>query len=103
MIAAAGKNGGVHLGREPKNITLWDIYHAVELNDVKEIFNMYEGNDCCPVGRNFYQILHPHMVSAANAMKADMEQVTLETLMAELKERLKNSPIGNCTGDSAQI
>lgn len=97
LTASAGKNGGVNLIEKPENITLWDIYQAVEMDDAEKIFNMYEGSASCPVGRNFYQILHPHMVSAANAMKADMSRVTLETLITELKELLENSPVKNCT------
>lgn len=85
LVASAGKNGGVHLAREPKDITLWDIYQAVETNNVEEIFKIYEGNDTCPVGKNFYQVLYPHMASAVEAMKASMEQVTLETLIDELR------------------
>ncbi|MCD8328944.1 MAG: Rrf2 family transcriptional regulator [Ruminococcus sp.] len=100
LIASAGKNGGVRLAREPKNITLWDIYQAVELKDVNKIFNMYEGSGTCPIGKNFYKILHPHMVSASNAMKADMERVTLETLMSELKELIKTSPLETCQAKS---
>ena len=96
LNASAGKNGGVHLARQPQEITLWDIYQAVELEDTERIFNMYEGNDGCPVGRNFYRVLHPHMVSAARAIEKDMEQVTLEALITELKELLKNSAEGKC-------
>ncbi len=101
LTASAGKNGGVHLARQPQDITLWDIYRAVELGDAEKIFNMYEGSDGCPVGRNFYQVLHPHMVSAARAMETDMAQVTLASLMTELKELLKNSPPGNCAPSQA--
>lgn len=90
LIAAAGKNGGVRLAREPRDITLWDIYQAVETNDVEEIFKLHETNNDCPVAKNFYQILYPHMESAVNAMKANMEQVTLETLINELKYLLKD-------------
>ncbi len=90
LVTAAGKNGGVNLAREPKDITLWDIYRAVETNDVEEIFKIHETNSTCPVGKNFYHILYPHMASAVNAMKADMEQVTLQTLIEELKSLLKD-------------
>ncbi len=90
IVAAPGKNGGVHLAREPKDINLWDIYQAVETNDVEEIFKLHESNNSCSVGKNFYQILYPHMASAVNAMKEDMEKVTLETLIDELKNLLKD-------------
>lgn len=81
---------------------LWDIYQAVETKDVEEIFKLHEINSNCPVGKNFYHILYPHMASAVNAMKTDMEQVTLETLAEELKYLLKDmKPADNtsCLGD----
>ncbi len=88
LIATAGKNGGVRLAREPKEISLWDIYQAVEIDDVEEIFKLQEAESDCPIAKNFYQILHPHMVSAVNAMKAEMEVVSLETLIEELKPKI---------------
>ncbi|MCC8073621.1 MAG: Rrf2 family transcriptional regulator [Clostridiales bacterium] len=42
LIASTGKNGGVCLAKEPDKITLWDIYQAVETNDVEEIFKLHE-------------------------------------------------------------
>lgn len=92
QVTAAGKNGGVNLAKEPKDITLWDIYQATETENVEEIFKFHEAesDNSCPVARNFYQILYPHMESAVNAMKTDMEQVTLETLIHELKCLLQN-------------
>ncbi|MCD7743807.1 MAG: Rrf2 family transcriptional regulator [Lachnospiraceae bacterium] len=103
LIATAGKNGGVQLAREPKTITLWDIYQAVETPNVDEIFKMYEGSDPCPVGKNFYQILHPHMASAVDAMKSSLEQVTLETLKEELQPLLKDLRAGKCDADLQEV
>ena len=98
LTASAGKNGGVRLAREPKDINLWDIYQAVETNDVEEIFKLHETDSDCPVGKNIYQVLYPHMASAVDAMKANMEQVTLETLLNDLKSLLKNMPAGEFPG-----
>ncbi len=99
LVATAGKNGGVKLAREPEDITLWDIYQAVETPDADEIFKMYEGSDDCLVGRNFHQILRPHMVSAVNAMKEELERVTLKTLKEELQSLLKELHAGECDGN----
>lgn len=73
LVTVAGKNGGVHLAKVPKDITLWEIYQATETNNVEEIFKLQKTSTSCPVGKNFYQILYLHMVSAVNAMKADLE------------------------------
>lgn len=90
LTASAGKNGGVHLAKEPKDITLWDVYQAVETNDVEEIFKLHETDSTCPVGKNIYQLLYPHMLDAVTAMKGSMEQVTPGTLLDELNALLKD-------------
>lgn len=90
LTASAGKNGGVHLAREPKNITLRDVYQAVETNDVEEIFKLHETDSDCPVGKNIYQILYPHMLAAVTAMKGSVEQVTLASLLEELESLLND-------------
>lgn len=90
LTASAGKNGGVRLAKDPKDISLWDVYQAVETNGVEEIFKFHETDSTCPVGKNIYQLLYPHMASAVDAMKASLEQVTIGTLLEELKELLKN-------------
>ncbi len=87
LTAAAGKGGGVSLAKDPKDINLWEIYEAVETDDVKEIFKIHESS--CDskdsiVGKNFFQVLYPHMQSAVEAMKESMQQVTLEILLCEL-------------------
>ncbi|MCD7906196.1 MAG: Rrf2 family transcriptional regulator [Clostridium sp.] len=92
LTASARKNGGVHLAREPKDITLWDVYQAVETNDVEEIFKLHETDSDCPVGKNIYQLLYPHMLDAVTAMKDSMEQVTLGVLLEELNALLKDFP-----------
>ncbi|MCD8307513.1 MAG: Rrf2 family transcriptional regulator [Clostridia bacterium] len=85
IAAAPGKNGGVVLAKDAKEITLWDIYEAVEPNDAEEIFSIHDDDASeTPIGKNFYRILYPHMEEAVSAMKASMEQVTLDTLKAEL-------------------
>ncbi|MCC8164383.1 MAG: hypothetical protein LIO86_14775 [Lachnospiraceae bacterium] len=60
---------------------------------------MAEGSDTCPVGKNFYQILYPHMESAVNAMKASLKQVTLETLKEELQPLLRELHAEKCLSD----
>ncbi|MCD8366661.1 MAG: Rrf2 family transcriptional regulator [Clostridiales bacterium] len=96
LTASAGKNGGVHLAKEPKDITLWGVYQAVETNDVEEMFKLHKTDSDCPVGKNIYQLLYPHMLAAVTAMKGSMEQVTLGTLLDELNDLLKDFQPGAC-------
>ncbi len=91
LTASAGKNGGIRLGRPPEEITLWDVYRSVETDNVEDIFQIYDGNHQCPVGRHVYQVLYPHLYSALGAMKADMEQVTIKMLLSELQALITDS------------
>lgn len=88
LNASAGKNGGVSLAKDPKDITLWDIYQSVETNNVEDVFKLYEGNDDCPVGKNIYQLLYPHMGSVLDALSTSMNQITIQTLLDELNEKI---------------
>ncbi|MCD8286936.1 MAG: Rrf2 family transcriptional regulator [Clostridia bacterium] len=100
IAAVPGKNGGVVLAKDAKDISLWDIYQAVETNDAEEIFKIHDEESESPIGRNFYRILYPHMDSAVQAMKASMEQVSLDTLMKELTSLIES---GEAEDVSAEI
>ncbi len=89
LAAAPGKNGGVHLAREAKDINLWDIYQAVEATNAEEIFRHQETTTTCPIGRNFYEVLSPHVTDVLNAVKEELEKISLESLKGELQSLLK--------------
>lgn len=88
LIATSGKNGGVKLAKDAQDITLWDIYQAVESSDVEDVFKIYEGSSDCPVGKSFYELIYPHIEDSIKAMSENMKQVTLQILLDELKENL---------------
>ncbi len=89
LLVSSGKSGGARLARELKDITLWDIYSAVEPENHEEIFRFHEANPSCPVGRNIYSVMYRHTAAAIGAMRAEFEAVTLAELLAELKESLQ--------------
>lgn len=84
IASATGKNGGVRLARPPGEISLWDVYSAVETDDIDEIFKFHEGSGSCAVGKNIYQLMRPHMDDALGAMRKEMQDVSIATLIAEL-------------------
>lgn len=86
--SATGKNGGVRLAKDKKDISLWDIYSAVETDDIDEIFRFHEGSGSCAVGKNIYQLMVPHMDDALAAMRNELKRVSIDTLCLELQEML---------------
>ncbi|QQO07851.1 RrF2 family transcriptional regulator [Breznakiella homolactica] len=93
--SATGKNGGVRLAKAKKDISLWDVYSAVETDDIDEIFKFHEGSGSCAVGKNIYQLMLPHMDTALGAMRDQLRKVTLDTLTGELLTMIENQT-GNC-------
>jgi DNA-binding IscR family transcriptional regulator len=76
--------GGASLRKDPDQITLLDVYRAVEVIENGQLFNFHdEPNADCPVGRNIEFVLRSKMREAQSAMEEKLAQVTLEQLKAE--------------------
>lgn len=89
IYSSSGKSGGVTLAKEAKDISLWEIYCAVETDNVDEIFKFHESPKTCPIGKNIYGLMLPHMNAALASMKNELQQVSLNNLMDELLPLIK--------------
>ena len=82
--------GGCHLARPTREITLLNVFHAVEKDE--DLFHFHENpNPACPVGKNIHPILHEHLKDAQNALEDSLSNVTLAEIMNELAERVSGS------------
>jgi Rrf2 family protein len=80
--------GGAQLARKPEEITLRDVFAAVE-GEEEALFRFHEHpNPECPVGRNVHGLLDARLENARVAMEHSLEQVTLRDLLEELEHRL---------------
>jgi DNA-binding IscR family transcriptional regulator len=76
--------GGASLLKGSDQITLLDVYRAVEVIEDGELFNFHDQpNPACPVGRNIESALRTEMVEAQTAMEMRLAQVTLDQLTAQ--------------------
>lgn len=84
MIEVSVGQGVTTLSKDPREITLWDIYTAVEKYDVDDWFKFHpkiaEG---CQIGRFFKEILSPHLEEAMEAMSRELSAVSLFQLAEE--------------------
>lgn len=79
--------GATTLVKPPTDISLWDIYLAVERYDSGELFRFHPKiSGDCQVGRFFKDILSVHLDDAVNAMGDVMSKVSLAQLIDEWKE-----------------
>ncbi|RAU91707.1 Rrf2 family transcriptional regulator [Paenibacillus sp. YN15] len=79
--------GGAYLLRSPEEITLLDIYRAVNAAEEEQLFGIHvNSNIKCPVGRNIEQVLQTEFQAAQSAMEAQLSGVTLKRLMGQFQE-----------------
>ena len=74
--------GGASLARAPEEITLLDVYQAVDSVNKGQLFHFHENpNPDCPVGRNIHNIMDARLESIQQAMEKEMQSVTIRDVM----------------------
>ena len=83
LIESQQGKTGITLAKEPKDITLSEIYQIIYPD--KYLVNIHEGaNKECPVGLNIENLLQPVFNEAQEAFYKKLESKTLEKLIKEL-------------------
>lgn len=76
--------GGATLAATPEDISVWDVYRAVEKPSLKGFVGLHPNpSQKCPVGRNIYALLETPYEKMADAVEEAMENYTLAQLVAE--------------------
>ena len=89
LVNVRSGTGGAYLIKELENITLFDIYQAVEVVKEDELFHLHEQpNPKCPVGANIQSVLQLVLISAQSAMEEVLMKVTMAQLVAGLIEKI---------------
>ncbi|WP_378956865.1 Rrf2 family transcriptional regulator [Pelosinus sp. sgz500959] len=89
LVNVRSGTGGAYLIKELKDITLFEIYQAVEVVKEDQLFNLHEQpNPRCPVGANIQSVLQLVLISAQSAMEEVLMKVTMDQLVAGLIEKI---------------
>lgn len=78
-----GKAGGAQLARPAEQITLLDVFRAVEAQGVFA-FPRKPGHPHCPVGGNMRRLLTPVFADSQRALERALSQTTIADLLAAL-------------------
>lgn len=79
---------GAELSKELSEITLLDVYKAVNVVQEKELFSVHEQpNPACYVGRNIQSTIIPIFFKAQHALEAELESVTLKDVIVSIQEK----------------
>lgn len=81
---------GAKLARELSDITLLDVYKAVDVVPDNELFSVHENpNPACPVGRNIQNTIGPLFSFAQTALEKALGNVTIEDVVKDIIEKEK--------------
>lgn len=87
IIVKRGK-GGISINKKAKDITLLDIFEAVESLDGKLFSFHKKPNSKCPVGNNITKILLPKLDNIQKSMEKELEKTTLKDIFNDLQNNL---------------
>jgi Rrf2 family protein len=84
LVTVARGSGGVSLAKPMDEITLLDIFNAVESLDNNKLFHFHENpNSECPVGRNIHYGLDDKLEDIQNALEQSMKNITVADVVRD--------------------
>lgn len=92
LVSVDAGVGGAHLKKAPDEITLLDVFRAVE--EDKSLFHFHENpNPDCPVGRNIHAVLGEELETVETEMAERLRAITLRTLMTDMERAIEKQQI----------
>ena len=80
-------SGGAHLAKALDEITLYDIYKAVDCVDEEGLFHFHENpNAECPVGRNIHKAMDDRLEAAQASLENQLKRTTLAEVVADTRK-----------------
>ncbi len=96
LIEVKRGTGGMAIAKPMDQITLLDIFRAVEPLENGQLFHFHENpNASCPVGRNIHAGLDDKLLSIQNAMEDKMRKITLESVVKDTQAYIAQEDAGS--------
>ena len=91
IVSTRQGSGGAHLAKTLDEITLYDIYKAVDCVDEEGIFHFHENpNAECPVGRNIHKVMDGRLSSAQKALENELKATTLAEIVEDTRKIIES-------------
>ena len=90
LISVARGTGGTEIIKDLNEITLLDVYQAVEcLGKTGQLFSFHENpNPSCPIGSNIHEVLDQKLLDIQEAMENQLRQMSLAQVVADAEARI---------------
>ncbi|MFS9115781.1 Rrf2 family transcriptional regulator [Streptococcus infantis] len=91
LISVARGTGGAEIIKKLEDISLLDVYQAVEcLGKTGQLFSFHDNpNPNCPVGANIHVVLDQKLDKIQMAMEQELGQTSLAQLVSDAEARIQ--------------
>lgn len=80
--------GGATLAMVPREISLWDVFRAVEKSE-EPLFHFHDNpNPACPVGRVVHAVMDQRLEDVKASFARSLKDVTLASLINDMKKEM---------------
>lgn len=88
IISSSKGKRGISLARPLKDITLLDLWRAVDQTEADSLFHFHENpSPLCPVGRNIHAALDEDLERAQKALEDRLASVHMDEVEGTIKKR----------------
>ena len=89
LISVTRGTGGAELCREPEQITLYQVYSALEPQGLTSLIGIHPCSQRpCPVARNIQKVLSSHYHQIEDSIRETMEGITLASMLKDFHRYL---------------
>ena len=93
LITVPRGQGGAKLCKEPAEITLHEIYAALEPDGLSSLIGIHPCDGrACPVAQNIRRVLQKPYRQIEDAIAATMDSITLQSMIEDLEAGLTLPP-----------
>ena len=86
IVTTRQGSGGANLAKPLEQISLYDIYKAVDCVDENGLFHFHENpNAKCPVGRNIHKGMENYLCDVQNAMEERLRGILLSDIVSRTR------------------
>ncbi len=91
LVEVSRGNDGIRLQRPLSEITMLDLYNAVECVEDGNLFHFHENpSGECPIGKNIRSVLDPRLERIQRVMENEMSLIPLSEISDGIREKLRS-------------
>lgn len=82
IISVVRGVGGACLNKSPAQITIWDVYEAVEPDGLEHLIGLHPSpSEKCPVGQQIHGVLKETYQEIGSSVQKNMQEITLQKIL----------------------